>query len=543
MSHQSNKANSYLKGATILAAAGILSRLLGLFYKVPLYRLVGSYGNGIYGNVTNIYNMLLMVSTVGIPVAISKMISESTAVDDYRGAKDVFKVSAATLLVLGGLSTIFLLLCSHWIIHVANWPEESYPSMMAIALAPFIISICSAFRGFFQGFQIMTPTAVSQIIEQIIRVGLGILLCWMAMSGGQGVGMGVGGAILGATVGGMVAAIFLGVIFWAYTSKNQARLAFTRRRHPRSWKTILKRLLIIAVPVTLTSVIVSLFATINSFIYVSRLAVAGIDKVTATMMFGDYTNVDTLINIPLVISANLAVAMIPAISESFALHDKAMMNSKIDLAIRIVVMVALPCCVGLSVLSYGIFDLLFPGSLYGPGMMEVFAYATIFMMLSNIFQSILQSIDKFRVPLFTLGFGTVIFFITGWITMAIPSINIYGMGLAFMVTFVYLTIANYSCVKKFTGVRINWMKTVIKPVISAAIMGVVTWAVYNGLHHFVGNVISLVVTVLVAAVVYTFVMIFTGAITHEELMILPGHHRIEPAYHRIVRLRRKLFKR
>lgn len=537
-----NKANSYLKGATILATAGILSRLLGLFYKVPLYQLVGEYGNGIYGNVTNIYNVLLMVSTVGIPVAISKMISESTAVHDYRGAKTIFKVSTATLMILGGLSSLILFFGARWIISAANWPEESYAAMMAVALAPFIISICSAFRGFFQGFQIMTPTAVSQIIEQIIRVGLGIFLCWFCISRGYGVGMAVGGAIMGATVGGVIAAVFLGFVFWIYTSKNAKMLDRTTRKHPRSAKTILKRLLIIAVPVTLTSVIVSLFATINSFIYVSRLAVAGIDKVTATIMFGAYTNVDTLINVPLVISANLAVAMIPAISESFALNDKKLMNHKIDLAIRIVTLVALPCCVGLSVLSSGIFDLLFPGSHYGPGLLQVFAYATIFMMLSNTFQSILQAIDKFRVPLVTLAFGTVIFFITGWVSMAIPSINIYGMGLSFMVTFIYLTIANYRCVKKFTGVRISWMSTVIMPGLSSLVMGLATWLVYNVCHPFIGNVLSLILAMITAVVVYAFVMILTGALGEEELAFLPGQKYIMPVYKKISRLRYKITK-
>lgn len=536
----SNKANSFLKGATILAAAGILSRLLGLFYKVPLYNLVGSYGNGIYGNVTSIYNTLLMVSTVGLPVAISKMISEQVAHGDYRGARDVFKVSTLSLLVLGGASSLFLFLGADWIISVSHWPGESYAAIMAVALAPFIISICSAFRGFFQGFQIMKPTAISQIIEQVVRVGLGVFLAWLCISRGYGVGMAVGGAVMGATVGGVFAVIFLGVMFWSFNVANGDK--FNRKvMGPRmSTGEIFKRLLIISIPVTLTSSIVSLFATVDSMIYIPRLALAGINEYTATTMFGDYTNVDTLINIPLVISGNLAVAMIPAISESFALKDRRTMNSKIDVAIRLVVMVALPCCVGLSILSYGIFDLLFPGSPYGPGMMQVFSFATIFMMLSNIFQSILQSIDRFRVPLVNLAFASIIRFASCWIFLAIPGINIYGIGLSSLITFVVLSVVNYLFVKKFTGVRIQWVQTVLKPAISSAVMGLATWLIYTPVRMFLGNFVALVLAVVVAVVVYGFIMILTGGIGQEEMSLLPGQKLIRPVYKKIMRLRYKL---
>lgn len=535
-----NKNSSFLKGATILAAAGILSRVLGLFYKVPLYRMVGSFGNGIYGNVTNIYNMLLMISTVGIPVAISKMVSESIAVNDFRGARDVFKVSTIALLIMGGASSLILGCGAHEIIRIAHWPPESYYAIMAIAPAPFIVSICSAFRGFFQGFQIMTPTAVSQLVEQIVRVFLGIALCYIFLDGpARHIGQAVGGAVFGATAGGIVAAIILAVVFGVFYSTYKRRLNLTSRKRPRSWQSILKRLVIIAVPVTLTSVIVSLFATINSFIYVGRLSVAGIDAHTATMMFGDFTNVDTLVNVPLVISSNLGVAMIPSISESFALHDRKALTHKIDLAIRIIILVGLPCCVGMSALSKGIFDLLFPNSKYGPGMLEVFAYATMFMMLSNTFQSILQSIDHFKVPLYTLGFGIIVFTVIGWVTMAIPAINIYGMGLDYMVTFIYLTVANYLMVKRYTGVRIKWNRTVLRPLISVAVMGVVTLALHRGLLGITGNFIAMVVAFIVAVLVYSFMIVFMGAVSEEEIAVLPA--KIQPAFHKILTLRKRIF--
>lgn len=531
----SDRTSNYLKGASILVAAGIFSRLLGLFFKIPLYHMVGSYGNGIYGNVTSIYNLLLMVSTVGFPVAISKMVSESIAKKEYATAHRVFKISIMILVILGAASSLFLFFGAEWIIETAHWTSENYPAIVAIALAPLFISICSAYRGFFQGFQIMTPTAISQILEQIVRVFLGVALCW-AFVGQFGVGLGVGGAVFGATIGGVVAAILLAYLYHSFVSKNRRLLKTRTGRRQKSNRALLKRLVIISIPVTLTAVLVTMFSIIDSFIYVSRLGVAGFNEVTATMMFGDFTNAEILITIPLIISGNLAVAMIPAISESFARRNRQEMNKKIMLAIRIIMLVAFPSCIGLSVLSYGIFDLLFPGSPYGGAILSTYAFATIFMMLSNIFQSILQSIDRFRIPLINLGLAIIIRFITGWIFLSIPMFNIQGIVISSIITFAYLTVANYLSVKRYTRIKVDFLHTLVKPLFAALIMGVMTYFTYKGVMSLLGGFMGIVAAVVVGVLVYAFVLIFVKGITEEEIKILPGREKLIGLYQRINRL-------
>lgn len=528
----SDKTSNYLKGASVLAAAGILSRLLGLFFKIPLYQMVGSYGNGIYANVTNIYNLLLMVSMVGLPLAISKMVSENIAKGEYATAHRVFKLSMIALVIMGGLSSLFLLFGADWIIKTANWTAESYPAIIAIAPAPLIISVCCAYRGFFQGFQMMTPTAVSQIVEQIVRVILGVFLCWIFVSA-FGIGMGVGGAVFGATIGGLVAAIFLGYLYKSFLKQNHRLLRKRTGRRQRSNKALLKRLLIISIPVTLTAALVSMFATVDSFIYVSRLGLAGFDAVEATIMFGDFSNAEQLINLPLILSGTLAVAMIPTMSESFALRDQKEMNKKIILAIRIILLVAFPSCIGLSVLSYGIFDLLFPGSPYGGAILSTLSYATIFMMLSNTFQSILQSIDRFRVPLINLGVAIVLRFVTGWIFLAIPAINIYGIVISSIITFAYLTVANFLSVRRFTGVKIDFFHTLVKPLFASLIMGLMTYIVFTGVQGFAGTFIALVISFVVAVCVYGIIMVFIKGITEEEIGYFPGNQYLLAVFDRI----------
>ncbi|HEY5557882.1 polysaccharide biosynthesis protein [Acetobacterium sp.] len=531
----SDKTSNYLKGASILAAAGIFSRLLGLFFKIPLYQMAGSYGNGIYANVTNIYQLLLMVSTVGIPLAISKMVSENIAKGEYATAHRVFKLSFIALVTMGCAASLFLFFGADWIIETANWTAESYPAIVAIALAPLFISICSAYRGLFQGFEIMTPTAISQIVEQIVRVILGVLLCWIFVAN-FGVGMGVGGAVFGATAGGFAAAILLGYLYRTFVRDNRRLLKKRTGRRQRSNKALLKRLLIISIPVTLTSALVSMFSTIDSFIYVTRLGLAGFGAVDATIMFGDFSNAEILINLPLILSGTLAIAMIPTISRSYALRDREETNKKISLSIRIILLVAFPSCIGLSVLSYGIFDLLFPGSPYGAQILSTLSFATIFMMLSNTFQSILQSIDRFRVPLINLGVAIIIRFITGWIFLAIPAINIYGIVLSTIITFVYLTVANFLSVRRFTGVRIDLFHTLVKPLFAAVIMGLITFYAFNFVSSIAGNFLGLVIAFVVAVCVYGIIMIFIKGITEEEIGYFPGHQRLLVVYDRINRL-------
>jgi len=531
----SERTSNYLKGASILVAAGILSRLLGLFFKIPLYQMVGSYGNGIYGNVTSIYNLLLMVSTVGFPVAISKMVSESIAKKEYATAHRVFKLSILILGLLGALSSLFLFFGAEWIIETANWTAESYPALVAIALAPLFISFVAAFRGFFQGFQIMAPTAVSQILEQVVRVFLGVFLCW-AFVGQFGIGLGVGGAVFGATAGGLVAAILLTYLYYGFAAKNKRILKKRTRKRQISNRALLKRLVIISIPVTLTSALVAMFSTVDSFIYVSRLGVAGIDEITATMMFGDFTNAEILITIPLIISGNLAVAMIPAISESFAMRDRKAMNEKIVLAIRVILLVAFPSCIGLSVLSYGIFDLLFPGSPYGGFILCTFAYATIFMMLSNTFQSILQSIDRFRIPLINLGVAIIIRFITGWIFLSIPLFNIQGIVISSMITFIYLTVANYASVKRYTHIKVDFIHTALKPLIAATVMGIVVFFAYKGIAALMGGFMGIILAVVLGIFIYSFVLVLIKGITADEIRVLPGSRTLLSFFRRLERL-------
>ena len=518
---------SWVKGAAILATAGIFVRLIGILFRIPISNLVGSYGNGIFSNVFSIYSLLLMVSTVGFPVAVSKMISENVAIGDFRAVTNVFKVSLLTLFVLGGLSSLFLFFGASWLIEVTNWPPESIYAIQGIAFSPLIVAVCSVYRGYFQGFQNMLPTAISQVIEQVVRIVLGVFLCWYCVVMLQNVSLGVGGAYLGTTISSLAACLLLIVWHFYFTRKHKTLLLKTSRKTPLSRKRILKRLVLIAVPVTLTSAMITFFSFADAMMYVDRLALAGFDSYTATALMGDFSYADTFVNIPLSISATFA---------AFALKDQAGINERINTAIRLVVLVALPCCIGLSVLSDGIFTLIFPGSEHGAAIMEVYAFATIFIMLSNTFQSILQSIDRFIIPLIALLGASVVRIGCSYVFMAIPALNIYGVVLSTMLTFIFLMIVNFLFIRRYTHVRLSYINTMIKPFIASAIMGMSALGCYNFLLPRTGNTISVLAAIVVAAVIYFFLIIFFGILSEDELELLPGKRLLLPLVKKIQKL-------
>ncbi|WP_193708278.1 putative polysaccharide biosynthesis protein [Alkalibaculum sporogenes] len=518
--------SSYIKGAGIIATGGIIAKLLGLFFKVPIGRILGDFGFGLYYNSYNIYNLLLTVSIVGVPVAISKMISERASVKNYYGLYSVFKLSMTVLLLIGGISSAVLYFGAHWIIDIANWHPDTYYAIIGLSAAPFFVSIMCAIRGFFQGMQMMTPSAISQIIESIVRVIFGIGLC-LYLTQSYGLAMGAGGASAGATIGAILTTLFLLFALSLFMKSfrkniNESKKIFKKESN----RAILKRLTQIAVPVTLASAVVSLFGIINSFTYVPRLQVAGFNIDTATSMFGDFGRAQTMINVPLTFSAAMVITLVPAISASFALNDIKSIRRKTELGIRVMLLISLPCAVGLSIYADPIFELLFPASQYGGEILKYLSYSTVFIMITNTLQSVLQGLDKFMVPVKNLFIGLIVKFILNYIFIAIPSINIYGLVISNIGAYAVSTLLNYISIKKCLKIKLNINQTVVKPLTASLIMAIVGMKIFNVVSTTTGENIGVLISITLCVVVYFVALILLKGLTREELLLLPGGRKI-----------------
>jgi len=527
--------SSYIKGAGIIAIGGIIAKLLGLFFKIPIGRILDSFGYGLYYNSYNIYNLMLTISIIGVPVAISKMIAERASVKNYTGVMDVFKISMLFMLIVGSVASAFLFFGANLIIRIAGWDEGTYYALLGLAFAPFFVSLLSGFRGFFQGMQLMTPTAISQIIEAFARVLLGIGLC-IYLTDNFGYAQGAGGASSGAFFGAVAAFLFLLFAWYVFIKDFKNEVRRSKKKFAReSSKDLIKRLLQIAIPVTLTSAVVSLFGIINSFTYVPRLAKAGFDLTQATIMFGDYGLAQTMINVPLTFSTAMSITLVPAISESFALKNKEGIRRKTELGLRMILLIALPCAIGLSVFSDEIFELLFPNSAYGGGILNYFAFSTVLIMFANTLQSILQGMDKFTLPLKHLIPGLFVNLAFNFIFVSIPEINIYGLVISNMSAYLVIGTLNYISVKKYTKVQIHVVQTIIKPVIASVFMGLFGILAYNFLNGWLNNGFSVLISIFLCIIIYMISLIAIKGLTEEELEMFPGRNKLKKLLGKLVR--------
>jgi stage V sporulation protein B len=524
---------SYIKGASIIAVGGIIAKMLGLFFKVPIGRILDSYGFGLYTNSYSIYNLMLTVSIIGIPVAISKMIAERASEKNYAGVMQVFRVSMGILLLVGLLTTGFLFFGADAIIALGKWEQDTYYSILGLAFAPLLVALMSGYRGFFQGMQLMTPTAISQIVEAFVRVIFGIGLCYY-LTNTFGQPEGAGGASSGAFFGAVGALAFLIFAWMVFMKDFRPMVARQSKVFPKeSNKKLLKRLTQIAIPVTMTSAIVSLFGLINSFTYVSRLNLAGIDSRLATIMFGDFGYAQTMINVPLTFSTAMSITLVPAISASFAQNNEMGIQHKSELGLRVIILIALPCAVGLSVFSQQIFTLLFPNSAYGGEILKYCAYTTVLIMIANTLQSILHGVDRFNLPMYHLLPGLAVNMIFNYIFVPIPSINIYGLIISSMGAYLVVCVLNYRSVRRITGMRIHPVQTVVKPVVASGIMGVFGHFSYKGLNLFLGNGMAVLISIFLCIGVYFGILILIKGLTIDEIEMMPGRNRLIGLFNRI----------
>lgn len=515
-----NKRPSYLKGAMILTIGSIFARFLGLFFKVPLSRIIGDYGMGLYGYPYPIYSFLVAVSVIGLPLAISKMTSESMSLKRYDHAQRVFKISMASMMALGVLCSILIIVFAKPIIHFLGWPEETYYSIIGLSLTPIFVSYMATYRGFFQGLQMMVPTSLSQIVESVFRVIFGVALAFFLFKT-KGVAWAAGGASFGGTAGAIAGGILMSFLYKAYKKKGKAIPKLPSVKYTEKTSKIVEMLFKIAIPASLGSIVVSLMNMINSVTVARCLQTAGFDLFTATELWGQLSQkVQTLINVPLMVGVGLAAALVPAISESYVRKAHGEIADKTALAMKAVMMVALPSAVGLSVLADPIIKLIFGATSAGGDMLKYLAFSCITSITYITCQAILQGLGKMMLPIRNLAIGAVIKMALNIILISIPSINIYGIIIATFVADSTITTLNYLCVKKYIKFKLNKVDVIIKPLLSSIIMGAAAYFSYQILYKIVGSNFAVLIAIAFGGGIYFISMLLCGGIAKEDIKSL-----------------------
>ena len=521
------KKQSTSKGFAILSAAGIAVKILSILYIPFLISIIKEDGYGVYAASYQIFLFIYVLTNSGIPVAISKLVSELIAVNNYKDAVKSFKIARLLLFCLGTVMAILMMALATPFANAIHSPR----SAMAIkALAPTILftAVVSSYRGYFQGTGNMTPTAVSQVLEQIMNTIFSLVFAAILMK--YGIQAGAAGGTIGTTVGAFAAGVLL---IWYYEKNKKIKLPqiYNESSVPRhSNAYLIKKILSYGIPITLCVGLQNAGSIIDLSNVLGRLAVAGFNQSASSIAYGILSKYIILINVPIAIISALSAAILPAISGAAILKNKNEVQSKINYSFRLCFLISIPCAVGLAVLSEPVFKLLFERYYAGYKLMQFGSVVIVLMSIVLIQTTILQSIGKLYLSTFYLLIGISGKIIANYILVAIPSININGAIYGNMICFIIPLLLSNKLIKRSLKIKYNLFNHALKPLIASAFMGLAVYICYINVDRFlkftnrisINNAFATIVSVVIGAYIYLFGLILTGGITIRDLDSMPS---------------------
>ncbi len=517
---------SFVKGAVILTLAGIFVRLIGAFFRIFLAMLISDEGIGLFQMAYPIYTTLLAVSTAGIPIAISKLVAEHMAKEDYRGALRVFHVSLSILALSGFLISWLLYLGADLFSRSVVQDPRAYLPLISISPAIFLVTLMSAYRGFFQGLQQMLPTALSQVAEQLGRVVIALILVVIFLP--KGLEYAAAAASFGAAAGACTGLLIL-LIIWQ-SQKKAFFIKMNRQPEKKSYRyvNIVYNIFALSVPITMGSMVMPIIGIVDLSIVPQRLHIAGFETARATALYGQLTGMAApIVHIPTIITVALAISLVPAISEALALKKIKLIQARSYMAIRMTMILAFPSAAGLYLLAEPITVLLFNNSEAGP-VLAILSLSVIFLTLYQTTSGILQGLGRTMDPVVSLFYGAAVKTVLTWTLTALPQLHIRGAALATVVGFGVAAIINVYKVQILTGTALRYLETVAKPLLASVGMAFLVVFAYNKTSNILllydisaVNAVATLSAIIAGAAFYLLFLFLLGAIHREDLDAVP----------------------
>ena len=524
---------------SILAAAGIITKIIGFIYRIPMANIIGNEGNGLYSVAFGIYNIALTLSSYSMPLAVSKLMSERIAKNRYKDAHRLFK-RAFIFATCTGLIAFAALYFGAETLAVLYKREGLERPLRILAPTTFVVALLGTCRGYFQGHRNMIPTAVSQIVEQIVNAvvsvaaAYGFIACFateetMASYGAMG-------GTLGTFCGALAALIIFGGLFIIGKKKRIIEMSGSDEA-VESEKIIFKSIVLTVIPVIISQTIYQFGYTVDDLLYGNIMELKGIAGEVATSMQGVFnTQYNTLINLPVAISTSMASATLPSVVASFTVGDSKSVKEKIDTVIKTNMIIAIPSAVGLAVLAEPIMSVLFPGlgeyKQLAVFLLRTGSSAVVFYALSTLTTSVLQGCNRMRIPVIHSGISLAIHIVINGVLLYCTSLNVYALIIGNVTFPLLVALMNIRSVRKLVGYEMKYGEVLVKPFIAAAIMGAAAYGVYTIGMLLAGNelrltkVLVMTVAIVIAMIVYAVGLIISGTVTKDELTNLPGLRKI-----------------
>ncbi|MGO5337077.1 putative polysaccharide biosynthesis protein [Bilifractor sp. LCP19S3_H10] len=526
--------NSLVKNASVLMIASIISRVIGLLYRRPLGSILGSVGLGYYGYASNLYSILLLISSYSIPMATSKIISEMLAKKEYRGAHKVFRGAMLYAVIVGGITALICFFGGA--ILLPQNQQNALPALRALAPTIFLSAILGVLRGYFQAHRTMTPTSISQILEQIMNAIVSILAAWilirnLAPEGGTRAAIyGAMGGTIGTGAGVLVGLLFMTFVYMLNRGYFRRKIAHDRRSTEQSYQEILKMLVLMITPIIFTSFIYNCSAYADSYLYSAIQGFNGMSADSISAAYGEYSNYYVpLVSIPLAMASASTSAMMPEVSGKYAIGQLDELNRQVNQTLRLTMFICIPCMIGLTVLAKPIMGVLFPSA---SELAEKLLFAGSVFVVTDSFSivtgGVLQAIGKQHVALVNAGISLAVNLASLAVMLfARPGLDIYAVMLSNIIFSLVCCFLNILSMKKHLRTRHEIRKTYVEPLASSVIMGAVAWLIYTALFHLTRRpFIGLLVAILVAIVVYLVSYVVISKTTEEEMYRFPMGGRI-----------------
>lgn len=529
------KEKDFLIQGSILAVAGVITKLIGAVYRIPLTNTVGTEGMGYYNVAFSIYTIALMLTSYSLPLAVSKLVSARVAVGQYRNAYKVFRCAMIFAVTASGVVSLLIFFGADFIADTLMSMDMSVYALRVLAPCIFIVALLGVIRGFFQGNGSMMPTAFSQVLEQIVNAAASVAGAYLLLRKGKeiaqtrgdnsyGPAYAAAGGTVGTILGAFSALLFVGTVFVAYNRLFKRKMWRDRSRKRESYRRIYKILFLTIAPVILSATVYNISDFLDTAIFNNIMAAQGYQKTEYASLMGIFgSQFNTLINVPLSVATALAASLIPSLVATLQTGSKKQVHNKINTAIRFNMMIAIPCAVGLTVLARPLMDLLFykADNTTAARMLQLGAISVVFFCPSTLTNSVLQGLDDMMTPVKNSFAALIVHTLSLFVMMVAFKWNIYAVVMSRTIFAVTVYILNSHALRERIGYVQERKRTFVIPAIAAGSMGIVTLLVRLLFELFAGEQIATVFALLFAVPAYGVVLVLLGGVTEDEILSMP----------------------
>ena len=522
------KKNTLVRNASILMAATIISRIIGLIYRRPLGEILGPVGLGYYGYASNLYSILLLISSYSIPMAVSKIVSERLARKQYKNAGMIFKGALLYALLVGGVAGLLAFFGGAFLLPANQ--QNAIPALQVLAPTILLSAILGVLRGYFQAHNNMTPTSISQVLEQIMNAVVSILAAWILVTnlGTDSRSAAIYGAVggtMGTSAGVITGLLFMLFVYAVNRGTFRKRIRSDRHRNQETYSDVFRLIFLMVTPIILTTFINNASNYLDSYLYAGIQGWHNMSADAISAAYGEFSNYYIpVINIPLALASASTSAMMPEVSGAYALNNYDRANASINQTIRLTMFICIPATVGLTVLASPVMGVLFPAATdLAAKLLLTGSLYVVFTALCTVTGGALQSIGKQRTALINAAISLAVNLVfLAVMLLVFPQLDIYAVMLAGIVFSICYCILNAFSMRKYLGFTGQFRKTYAEPLIAAAFMAVVTGGIYFGLFWLTRRpFIALVVAVVAGILAYLVFYVLFGKVGEEELRRYP----------------------